>query len=183
MKENCVCYTKSLQRQRWVNAGYLATLPLWFGVLDENDRNDHLQIMSEHLLSYYRFLTDGSVDGIAWILSPVLRLSLRSECLSDIMTHRRFQVIFKEKSVSRFWCEISNDSSFLGPNVVTHLLSLRWHTYAKKFLCYEIKARENACSWNQNSSSPSVVFHLESDSCCHQNKLMPLPFSLITSKI
>jgi hypothetical protein len=36
----------------------------------------------------------------------------------DMMTDRRFQTIFKEKSLSEFWCEVSKDYPSLGRSAV-----------------------------------------------------------------
>jgi hypothetical protein len=40
----------------------------------------------------------------------------------DMTTDLRFQTIFKEKSLSEFWCEVSKDYPSLGRSAVTALL-------------------------------------------------------------
>jgi hypothetical protein len=40
----------------------------------------------------------------------------------DMTTDRQFQMIFKEKSLSEFWCEVSKDYPSLGRSTVTALL-------------------------------------------------------------
>jgi hypothetical protein len=51
----------------------------------------------------------------------------------DMRADRRFQTILKEKSLSEFWCEISEDYPSLGRSAVTALL-LFGSTYLAKEL-------------------------------------------------
>jgi hypothetical protein len=86
--------------------------------LDESDRNEppagtqshvtqHLENLSANL-SHYPFLTEGSDGENEWIFSP-FSMDAVSEAkitdnlqynMIDMTTNRRFQTIFKEKSVS-----------------------------------------------------------------------------------
>jgi hypothetical protein len=111
-----------------VKSRNLAAFPTVLDFLDKNDRNEppagtqshitqHLENMSQQFLSYYPFLTEDSVGGNEWIFSP---FSMDAACkakithdlqdnIIDMTTDRRFQTIFKEKSLSEFWCEVSKD--------------------------------------------------------------------------
>jgi hypothetical protein len=40
----------------------------------------------------------------------------------DMTTDRRFQTIFKEKSLSEFWCEVIKEYPSLGQSAVTALI-------------------------------------------------------------
>jgi hypothetical protein len=57
----------------------------------------------------------------------------------DMTTDRRFQTIFNEKSLSEFWCEVSEDYPSLGRSAVTALLPFG-STYLceRTFLCHGI---------------------------------------------
>jgi hypothetical protein len=48
----------------------------------------------------------------------------------DMVTYLRFQTIFKEKSLSEFWCEVSKDYTSLGLSAVKALLP-----FGSTYLC------------------------------------------------
>jgi hypothetical protein len=96
--------------------------------LDENDRNEppagtqfrntqHLENLSQQFLSYYPFLTEGSYGGNEWIFSPfsmdaVSKAKITDDLqdnIIDMTTDCRFSLIFKGKSLSKFWCEVDKD--------------------------------------------------------------------------
>jgi hypothetical protein len=66
------------------------------------------------VLSYYPFLTEDSDGGNEWIFSPfsmdaVSKAKIMGDLqdnIIDMMTDHQFQTIFKEKSLSEFWCEV-----------------------------------------------------------------------------
>jgi hypothetical protein len=109
--------------------------------LDDNGRNEppagtqshitqHLENLSHKFLSYYPSLTEDSDGGNEWIFSPfsmdaVSKAKTTYDLQDNIIymtTDRRFQTIFKEKSLSEFWCEVSKDYPSLGRSAVTALL-------------------------------------------------------------
>jgi hypothetical protein len=96
--------------------------------LHENVRNEppagtlshitqHLENLSQQFLSHYPFLTKDSDGGIEWIFSPFsMNAASKAKTTDDLQdntidmtTDRRFQTIFKEKSLSEFWCEVNKD--------------------------------------------------------------------------
>jgi hypothetical protein len=101
-------YRKLLLWQGRVKSRNLAAFPTMLDFLDENDRNEppagtqshitqHLENMSQQLLSYYPLLTEDSDGGNEWIFSP---FSMDAASKTEITDHLRFQTIFKEKSLS-----------------------------------------------------------------------------------
>jgi hypothetical protein len=75
-------------------------------------------------------LTEDSDGGNEWTFSPfsmdaVSKAKIRDELQDNIIymtTDHRFQTIFKEKSLSEFWCEVSKVYPSLGRSAVTALL-------------------------------------------------------------
>jgi hypothetical protein len=54
-------------------------------------------------------------------------------------TDRRFQIIFKEKSLSEFWYEVSKDYPSLGRRAVTALLPfVSTYLCEKSFFCHAL---------------------------------------------
>jgi hypothetical protein len=136
-------YRKLLVWQERVKSGNLAAFPTMLDLLDDNDRKEpptetqshirqHLENLSQQFLSYYPFMTEDSDGGNEWIFSPfsmdaVSKAKITTDLqdnITDMMTDRRFQTIFKEKSLSEFWCEVSKDYPFPGRSAVTALLPL-----------------------------------------------------------
>jgi hypothetical protein len=61
----------------------------------------------------------------------------------DMTKNRRFLTIFKEKSVSEFWCEVSKDYPSFGRSAVTALLP-----FGSTYLCAAMaltKTRQRNC--------------------------------------
>jgi hypothetical protein len=109
-----------------VKSGSLAAFPAMMDFHDDNDSNEppagtqslitqHLENLSQQLLSYYPFLTEDSDGGNEWTFSPFSMDALSKDKIKDelqdniidMTTYHRFQTIFKEKSLSEFWCEVS----------------------------------------------------------------------------
>jgi hypothetical protein len=108
-------YRKLLLWQGRVKSRNLAALPALLDFLDENDRNEppagtqshitqHLENMSQQLLSYYPLLTEDSDGGNEWIFSlfgmdAAFKAKMTDDLqgnIIDMTTDRRFKTIFKE---------------------------------------------------------------------------------------
>jgi hypothetical protein len=106
-------------------------------------------------VSYYPILTEESDGGNEWIFSP-FSVDAASKAkvtdylqrnIIDMMTDRRFQAIFKENSLSEYWCEVGEGYTSLGRSAVTALLPfgstcLRKRTFPAMAL---IKTRQRNC--------------------------------------
>jgi hypothetical protein len=81
----------------------------------------------------------GHFRHLVWMLFLKLKSDDLKDNIIDMTTDRRFQTILKEKSLSEFWCEVSEDYSSLGRSTVTALLPFG-STYLceRTFLCYGI---------------------------------------------
>jgi hypothetical protein len=123
-----------------MKSGNLAAFPTVLDFLDANDRNEppagtqshitqHLENLSQQFFSHYPVLTEDSDGGNEWIFSPfnmdaVSKAKITDDLqdsIFDLTTDHRFQTIFKEESLSEFWCEFSKDYPSLGRSAVTLL--------------------------------------------------------------
>jgi len=81
---------------------------------------------------------------------------------------------FQRKSFAEFWCEVSSDYPFLGRSVMTAYAAIRINeTRRRKLFPPWHQSRpdtETAHVWKQTWSSPSVMWHLELTSWCHQKQ-------------
>jgi hypothetical protein len=74
----------------------------------------------------------------------------------DMMTDRRFQMIFKEKSLLEFWCEVSKDYLSLGRSAVTALLP-----FASTYLCKRTFSAMALMKTNQSEKLPAAGTRLD----------------------
>jgi hypothetical protein len=119
-------YRKLLVWQGRVKSKNFAAFPTMLDFLDENDRNEppagtlshsmqHLENLSQQFLSHYPFLTEDSDGGNEWIFSSIsMHIVSKAKITDDLQdniiymtTDRRFQTIFKEKSLLEIWCKVS----------------------------------------------------------------------------
>jgi hypothetical protein len=99
-------------------------------------------------------LTEDSDGGNEWIFSPfsmntVSKAKITDDLqdnIIDMTTDRRFQTIFKEKCLSKFWCEVSKDYPSLGRSAVTAV--------RKNVFCYAINQ-------NQAEKLPAAATRLD----------------------
>jgi hypothetical protein len=149
-----------------VKSGNLAAFATILDFFDKNDRDEppagteshitqHLENLLQQFLSYYPFLIEDSGVGNEWIFSPfsmdaVSKAKITDDLqdnIIDMTTDRRFQTIFKEKSLLEFWCEVNKNYPSLGQSAVTALLP-----FGSTYLCEQtfpamalIKTRQRNC--------------------------------------
>jgi hypothetical protein len=133
-------YRKLFVWQGRVNSGNLAAfLQCWISLTKMIGSSRLLELnpilrntwrICQQLLSYYPFLTEDSDVGNEWIFSPfsmdaVSKAKITDDLqdnIIDMTTDRRFQTIFKEKSLSEYWYEVNKDYPSLGRSAMTALL-------------------------------------------------------------
>jgi hypothetical protein len=91
-------------------------------------------------------LTEDSDGGNEWISSPfsvdvISKAKITDDLKDNIIdttTNRRFQTIFKGKSLSEFWCDVSRDYPSLGRSAVTALLPFGSANMCERTFCHGI---------------------------------------------
>jgi hypothetical protein len=64
----------------------------------------------------------GYFRHLVWMLSKAKIMDVLQDNIINMTADRRFQTIFKEKSLLEFWCEVSKDYPSIRQSAVTALL-------------------------------------------------------------